>query len=397
MRNATLKAFVIAIALLLAAKSSFAAPDVAKGKSLYEANCTTCHKVHEKYTGPALYDAGKRWSSETNLIKWIKNSQAFLKTGDAYATKLYKEYNNSVMPAHEFLSDDDVRSILAYVQTVPKPVAPVVADGAGGVAAEPTLMSQNALLGIVIALALGILGLLAFIQTRMQGILGDSYAKAQGDYEDIFRLPNLPRLSPLNRVGLVLTVLGALFTFAYLYGYYEVGMQQGYAPVQPIAYSHELHAGKYQIECTYCHTGAERGKSATIPASNVCMNCHNVIKKDSPEIQKIYAARASGKPIQWIRIHNVPDYAYFNHYQHYKIAGIKCQKCHGPIEKMKVVKQYAPLTMGWCIECHTQTKVNVSNGYYQSVHKDYLNSPEAKKKGVTISQFGGMECSKCHY
>ncbi len=388
---------ILAAIILLITQVSFAAVDLKKGQSLYEANCTTCHKPHEKYTGPALYDAPKRWSSEANLIKWVKNSQAFLKTGDPYATALYKEYNNSVMPAHEFLSDDDVRSILAYVQTVPKPVAVAATDGAGGVAAEPSLMSQNTLLAIITGLALAIIGLLAFVQSRMKGVLGESYTKTQGDYEDVFKLPSLPRLSPLNRVGFVLTVLGALFTFAYWYGYTQVGMQQGYAPVQPIAYSHELHAGKYEIQCTYCHVGAERGKSATIPASNICMNCHNVIKTESPEIKKIWAARESGKPIQWIRIHNVPDYAYFNHYQHYKIAGIKCQKCHGPIQTMKVVKQYSPLTMGWCIECHTKTNVKVNNGYYQAVHKDYLASPDAKKKGVTIAAFGGMECSKCHY
>jgi hypothetical protein len=200
-------------------------------------------------------------------------------------------------------------------------------------------------------------------------------------------------------------VVGALLTLFLIGGIgwgidvaSHVGIQQGYQPAQPVAFSHELHAGAHQIACSYCHTGVERGKSATIPSVNICMNCHNQIKKDAPEIKKIHAAWEQNRPIEWIRIHNLPDFAYFNHYQHYKIAGIECQTCHGPIEKMPEVYQHSQLTMGWCINCHRETKVDLDNGYYQAVHGDKPAFQAAlKEKGLTIANLGGLECSKCHY
>jgi hypothetical protein len=186
-----------------------------------------------------------------------------------------------------------------------------------------------------------------------------------------------------------------MVTKATIDGMYGVGVQQGYAPKQPIAFSHKLHAGQYKVDCNYCHTGVNRGKSATIPSANICMNCHGVIKKESPEIQKIYTAIEKNQPIEWVRIHNLPDLAYFNHAQHVNVGGVQCQQCHGEIQTMEVVEQRSSLTMGWCIDCHRKTDVNTKgNAYY-----DKLTELHAKKskEPLKVADIGGLECSKCHY
>jgi hypothetical protein len=202
--------------------------------------------------------------------------------------------------------------------------------------------------------------------------------------------------------------------YGFDYGVKEIGVQKDYAPVQPINYSHELHAGKYKINCLYCHNGADKGKQASIPSASTCMNCHmHVTAKDkyngqvSPEIAKIYNAvgwdaekRAydpskTKTPIKWVRIHNLPDHAYFNHAQHVKIGKVECQACHGPIETMAVVSQQRSLQMGWCINCHREAKVDVANNdYYEKLHADIKIDG---KEFITVAQNGGLECGKCHY
>jgi hypothetical protein len=206
-------------------------------------------------------------------------------------------------------------------------------------------------------------------------------------------------------IFVVLFVVGSLGFKAVINGLYSIGVQQGYSPKQPIAFSHKLHAGDYEIDCKYCHIGVLKGKSATIPSVNICMNCHRAIKTESPQIQKIWAAAdwnaetltfgPNQKPIEWVRIHNLPDLAYFNHSQHVVVAGVECQTCHGPIETMDVVKQYSLLTMGWCIDCHRKTDVNTKgNAYYDKLVE--LHSATSKKP-MKVEDIGGLECSKCHY
>jgi hypothetical protein len=213
-------------------------------------------------------------------------------------------------------------------------------------------------------------------------------------------------------VMLAFTLAFGLYGFDY--GVREIGVQKGYAPVQPINYSHELHAGTYKINCLYCHSGADKGKQASIPSASTCMNCHMHINasakydgKVSPEIAKIYNAvgwdaekRAYDPtkpktPIKWVRIHNLPDHAYFNHAQHVKIGKVECQACHGPIETMAVVSQQRSLQMGWCINCHREAKVDVANNdYYEKLH---ANLKMEGKEMITVAQNGGLECGKCHY
>jgi hypothetical protein len=175
---------------------------------------------------------------------------------------------------------------------------------------------------------------------------------------------------------------------------YGIGIAQGYAPKQPIAFSHKLHAGMYEIDCNYCHVQVTKGKQAMIPSVNICMNCHNAIKTESPEIKKIWRAVQTGKPIEWVRVHNLPDLAYFNHAQHVKVGGLECQSCHGAIQNMEVVQQHSTLTMGWCINCHRQTAVNAKgNAYYDKLVQLHVDSKDALK----VKDIGGLECAKCHY
>jgi hypothetical protein len=188
---------------------------------------------------------------------------------------------------------------------------------------------------------------------------------------------------------------------------WNTNVHQGYQPVQPIKFPHDLHAGAMQINCQYCHSGAYKSKNASIPSLNVCMNCHKTVKTESPEIQKIYAAlgydpqtqkydSTKTKPMQWIRIHNLPDLVYFNHSQHVVAGKIKCQTCHGQIQTMKEVYQYSPLTMKWCIQCHKRTKVDFKdNAYYTKMEAVHNLLKEGKP--VTVAMMGGIECGKCHY
>ena len=215
--------------------------------------------------------------------------------------------------------------------------------------------------------------------------------------------------------AILFLLVSAYFAYGYLM---QIGIDQGYEPVQPIHYSHRIHAGDNGIDCKYCHSSARVSKHAGIPSLNVCMNCHKNISEVAEttateehskafydaQIAKLYDAvgwdgsKYTGKtsPVKWVRIHNLPDFAYFNHAQHVTVAGIECQKCHGPVETYEIQKQFAPLTMGWCINCHRETDVKMEgNAYYTKIHDEL-----SKRYGVdklTAAQMGGLECGKCHY
>lgn len=379
---------------------------ISAGKSVFNANCKTCHKLDQKAVGPAL-----RGITERQTIEWaksfIKNSQAVIASGDEYANNLYAEYNNLMMPQHEFLSDADLDNLLAYIEYGDKvdPAAEAAAAAAAGGEAGaggggiPTqyLTIIIVVLVIVLFLILVVLGLIISILTK--------YVNKQDldetDKEFVSQKFEFGKVLKSDAFVIIVTALVvALVAKTAIDGLYTVGVQQGYAPTQPIAYSHALHAGTLEIECQYCHTGVEIGKSANIPSANICMNCHmhvqNVQGQDgiSPEIQKIYDAIDNNQPIEWVRIHNLPDLAYFNHSQHVKVGGIECQTCHGPIEEMEVVYQYSSLTMGWCIDCHRQTEINAQgNEYYDKLVQLHSDSKDALK----VKDIGGLECAKCHY
>ncbi len=372
------------------------------GKTLWEQNCTSCHNINaEKKVGPGMKGIFER-RDRAWLKPWIVNSQAVIASGDAYANKLYNEYNQTVMTSFAF-KDEELDALLDFIAYESEQEAVVVTDTDGGntVAGDSGGISSNyfnLLLGVLVFVLILILAVLFLMVTILNRFLNQKEDLNEADKEIVNQKFNpfsiFQSRAFLGGVALIFVLVVAKTGLDGLIG---VGIQQGYAPTQPIAFSHKLHAGMYEIDCGYCHTGVYKGKSATIPSANICMNCHNQVKVGSPEIQKIYKAIENDKPIEWIRIHNLPDLAYFNHSQHTNVAGLECTQCHGEVEKMEVVAQRAPLTMGWCINCHRQSAVDHAEGneYYDRL-LEYHEGTKGKAP-MTVEQIGGLECSKCHY
>jgi len=375
---------------------------ISEGESLFKGNCQSCHKVHEKLVGPALKDVYDRAPSIDWIVNFVWNSQKMIADGDEYANELWEEYQPTQMTAFPTFSRDQILSILAYIKVEteagPEVVADVAATGEGVQPAGesiPAFYLNAIMVGLVVVLVL-ILVVLILITSVLRKYLnqrGDLDTDDQEIVNPKFSFDGLIKSKPF--IFMVTFVFTAIVFKVVINQLFAVGVQVGYAPKQPIAFSHELHAGQYEIDCQYCHTGVRKSKSANIPSPNICMNCHSSIKTESPEIQKIYAAIENDKPIEWVRIHNLPDLAYFNHSQHVEVGNIECQTCHGPIEEMEVVRQHSLLTMGWCIDCHRETNVNTKgNAYYDKLVE--LHSEESKE-ALKVEDIGGLECAKCHY
>ncbi len=387
---------------------------IARGKANFQELCTVCHAVDKKVVGPALMNVYDRRDLPW-IISFVQNSQKVINSGDPYAVALYNEYNKTQMSSFDYLTPEEVTDIVAYIKyTTDNPVATAspTGDGAsdgGAVQASdggvPSEYITAMIVGIVVILAI-ILGVLILIISVLTKYLREKKDLDEESEELVKQKLELSKFfTSSGFLGVIIFLFAAIAFKSVIDGLYTVGVQQGYEPTQPIAFSHAIHAGEYEIDCNYCHTGVTKSKNANIPSANICMNCHGEIKTDSEEIQKIYAAldydkstRTYGpnqKPIEWVRVHNLPDLAYFNHSQHVKVGGIECQTCHGEIQEMAVVKQHANLTMGWCIDCHRQTDVNtVGNEYYDNLVKLHEAS---SKNNFKVKDIGGLECSKCHY
>lgn len=374
--------------------------DAANGESLFNNNCKACHSPKdEQVVGPGLKGIQQRRDLAW-LVKWVKNPNGVIQSGDEYAVALYNKFGKAQMTAFPAYGETEVKDILAYIEkantaVAAAPAAAGATAAAGGAAAESSDLFTYILVALLLVMLLVLGVLLAIVSILSKAVSGEVGAGDGGSFGDKLRngLVAMSKNSAIRSATVWFFVL--MVTKATLDGLYGVGIQQGYAPKQPIAFSHKLHAGQYKIDCNYCHTGVNRGKSATIPSANICMNCHGVIKKESPEIQKIYSAIEENKPIQWVRVHNLPDLAYFNHAQHVNVGGLQCQQCHGEIQTMEVVQQRSTLTMGWCIDCHRKTDVNTKeNAYYDKLVQLHA---EKSDKPLKVADIGGLECSKCHY
>lgn len=382
-----------------AAPAAAADPAVQQGEALFKkAGCNTCHAIDKKVVGPALKDVTKRWQSQADLISFIRNSQKLIAAGHPRATALFQEYKGLQMPAHEFLTEDEVKSILAYIQAAPAPVVvdekdprtPTSPPGeqAGGNSTLILALIIIVLVLVLVALVLVLVFIRRYLKDKEETLLEDEkeLAGQKIEYGKFFRSPGF--------IGLVVFIFACVAIRSCWVGALSIGVEQNYAPKQPIPFSHKLHAGQYKIDCNYCHTGVRKSAKANIPSINICMNCHSQIK-EGPKFGEAGIAillehYEKQTPIEWVRVHNLPDFAYFNHSQHVQVGGIECQTCHGPVEEMEVVKQFSPLTMGWCINCHRETKVNgKDNAYYDKLY--------AKHKELTVENIGGLECAKCHY
>lgn len=405
--------------VLLVSGFGASAQDIAAGKALFISNCAACHNPLKDGTGPALHGVTERVPDKALLHAWIKNNQAVLASGNKYFNDLYNSRGKAAMNLFTSLTDAEIDNILAYVESVKPPTTPTPGTGT---ATEPS--SDNTLLYGILTLILAIITLVLLqVNSNLRKLSDDKEGVPAAEPVPFYR-----NKAYITAFAIVLFIIGGYYT---IQGAIGLGRNKGYQPEQPIYYSHKVHAGTNQVSCLYCHGGAYEGKHANIPSTNVCMNCHMAIKEyganseklyredgtevnGTSEIQKLYAAAGwdpnakkytgKGKPVEWIRIHNLPDHVYFNHSQHTRAGKVQCQTCHGPIQEMGEVKQFADLSMGWCINCHRESKVNFydpktgeGNKFY-SIYEKYHNDLEKKKvDSVTVEMIGGTECQKCHY
>jgi len=441
---------LIAIGLLLSTSASFYGQDgdPKNGEKLFKANCTACHALDKQVVGPPLKGVVERVKTEGGvdkdwLHKWIKDNKALRASGDKYANEIFEKFNKTEMQVFPNLTDKDIDDILAFTTNPPapeekKPAATPAADATAAAPADKTTTN------VVIISLLAIAGLLVWILVKLRQLvtLGQSEELAGLNETRVRSFSEMYEKFHFIGKGL-LAILAILAAYGVWNWLMWIGVYKGYKPEQPIYFSHKIHAGEQKIDCQLCHSSAKYGKVSEIPSMNVCMNCHRTISeynadhymepgKDKAfydgEIQKIYAATGwdpakqqyTGKtqPVEWTRIHNMPDFVYFNHSQHV-VAGeqaiinsfnkknpnnkidVVCKACHGKIDTMNVVQMANDFTMGWCIECHRTTEVDMNNGYNKEYFKnlhDKLKKQYPQDGGkITVDAIGGLECGKCHY
>jgi len=413
----------LSIFFLFSAHTDLFAQD---GETLFKNNCANCHKPDVDYTGPALKGWKDRVPNDEWIYKWIANPAQMI-ASDAYAKQLADKWKPTIMTAFANLKKEEVDAIMKYVDEYKPPVEDKTAAGGGGDADS----SDNSLLYGLLTLILAVVGMiLVQVNSNLRKLTDEKEGVRRGEPVPFYR----------NKAYIM---LGLLVLFA-IGGYYTIngaiglGRSQNYQPEQPIYYSHKVHAGTNQISCLYCHGSAQDSKHAGIPSVNVCMNCHMAVKeyKGDPivredgtqvdgtaEIQKLYKYagwnpdtkqynpdnNGDGKPdgaspIPWVKIHNLPDHVYFNHSQHVRVGNQQCQTCHGNIQEMPEVYQFSDLSMGWCVNCHRESKVNfydkksgTGNKFYSIYEKFHNDLKNHKMDSVTVEHIGGTECQKCHY
>ncbi|MGN6180870.1 MAG: cytochrome c3 family protein [Mucilaginibacter sp.] len=394
--------------------SAHAQGDAAKGEALFKANCTSCHAVDHQLVGPALGPITTEETDDKWLYKWVENNQALIAAKDPKALKIYNQFNQQGMTVFGQLADADVANILAYTRSEWKTdqSKAVAAPAAGAAAPEsgPSNFVVLALIGVIIIAFIVILVLNKVIGSLEKVVLRakDLQPEEEVAVVEVDRFATIKKLAKNKKLVFFVCLCGAIAFSSWAWvTMWTTNVHQGYQPEQPIHFPHNLHAGAMKIDCQYCHSGAYRSKNASIPSLNICMNCHKTVKTESPEIHKIYDAlgydpktmkydSTKAHPIQWIRVHNLPDLVYFNHSQHVKVGKIRCQQCHGPVETMKEMYQYSPLTMKWCIQCHKRTEVDYKgNAYYDNMIAVHDRIKRGEK--VTEASLGGIECGKCHY
>jgi hypothetical protein len=373
------------------------------GEEIFKTNCMSCHTIGGgRLIGPDLYGITEKREADW-LKKWINSSSDLIATGDADAIAIFEDYNKVAMPSFYF--DDQIYdSLISYLEN------PNIKEQDEAEVIETTY-EQGISKSIVLALISGLLLVFIFILISAKNQLKKQLNQpTETPTETIINQAKIILAENRNVIGLsfVVFVIILKFTFDMLLG---IGVTTNYQPEQPIAFSHKLHAGINGVDCNYCHSSARHSKHSGIPSANVCMNCHTYINQGpsgTKEIQKIYDAVGfdpetrtyiedyDKKPIKWVRIHNLPDHAYFNHSQHVVAGGLECQECHGPVEEMDVLYQYSELTMGWCVECHRETEVKMEgNNYYTHLHEQLKEKYKDEK--ITVDKIGGLECAKCHY
>ena len=394
------------------------------GKAVFTNKCASCHVLGRDMTGPNLVGVEDRWGSTDQIKVWVKNYTKAVAAGYSRATEIINFSGSNMQIFEGSITDAEIDAILKYIREWKPPTAPTPTDGG----AQPETSGRGALIFGIISLIMAIIAMIL-----MQ--VNSNLKKLSDDAEGIHR-PE-PVAFYKNKVYITLFSV-ALFIVGGYYvtsGAIDFGRQKKYQPKQPIYYSHKVHAGINQINCLYCHGNAMESRHAAIPSTNVCMNCHKTINTyekgpklvdeagneidGTAEIGKLYEYAgfdpknanawdpSKAKSIEWTKIHNLPDFVYFNHSQHVKAGKVQCQSCHGEITNMNEVYQFAELSMGWCINCHRNTKVDfyttdskgktTGNKFYSIYEKFHNDIKSGKMDSVTVKDIGGLECQKCHY
>jgi hypothetical protein len=378
----------------------------------------------KSFTGPDLQGILSKWESKDQVKTWIINWEKAVKAGIPRAVEI-QSYAASAMQVFEGqITDAELEAVIKYVDEW-KPATPVVNADGGGAGADS---GRGGLIFGIISLIMAIIALIL-----MQ--VNSNLKKLSDDKEGILRPEPVAFYRNKAYIALFSVVLFLVGGYFVVNGLIDYGRQKNYQPDQPIYYSHKVHAGINQINCLYCHNSATDSKHATIPSVNVCMNCHKTINayekgpklfredgtevNGTKEIEKLYSFAgfdpknanawdpSKAKPIPWTKIHNLPDHVYFNHSQHIKAGNVQCQTCHGEITAMDEVYQFSELSMGWCVNCHRQTKVDfykvdstgksTGNKFYSIYEKFHNDIKSGKMDSVTVKDIGGLECQKCHY
>jgi mono/diheme cytochrome c family protein len=398
--------------LLLVSKNAAAQVDA---KKLFKANCKSCHFLSDRNsTGPGLAGISTRRPDKDWLVSWIKNPAEFAKT-NTDAKKALDLTPNAMTSFAGVLKDEEIVALADYILS--EPGEEVVAKDKGAAPGDANAVSQepkgiDPLYFVIISIIVLLIAI--SVMNTIRRNLQNAVNTANGKPEE--EKLTFGQWCSRNKkiVALILIALTCYGTRAGWNALMGIGVYTDYKPEQPIKFSHQVHAGNLGIACEYCHSGVLKSKTASVPSVNVCMNCHKGVSEGpltgTAEIQKIYdaagfntATMAYDKPkkaIEWVKVHNLPDFVYFNHQQHYVVGKQDCANCHGDMTKTDVAKQVAPLTMVWCVDCHRKTEVPglKDNPYYEELHKNLSALYKGKKDSLlTVEKMGGLECGKCHY
>ena len=436
-RHLSISSSLLAVSFVLLLSPAAKAQNAENGQQVFKAVCASCHMMGRDMTGPNLDGIEERWAGKEDLLKlWIKQPTKAIETGDPYIQELVAKWQpKSGIMAAQAVTDEEIDDIFKYISEWDPPVIEKTEtedpNAGSGMTFDEMSLALLLVGGILLVILLMLLGVKAKLgkAIRLKEGTDSKPSFMEGIIQDIKYFVT----EQMNPTILVLTIGGIVTVPVLILAFFNIqdlGLQQGYAPDQPIKFSHKLHAGKYSIDCQYCHTGVEKSKNANIPSPNICMNCHKLVQRGpeygEKEIAKIYAAigydpttgEYSGqtKPIEWVRIHNLPDHVNFNHRQHVVAGNLDCENCHGKVDEMEVVQQVSLLEMGWCINCHRNTEVEIDNNFYQEHYHqvfedDYAqfqkDNPSKSEVGIkefvkehkryTIADLGGLECQRCHY
>jgi mono/diheme cytochrome c family protein len=420
-----------------------AAVDIANGQKVYQQNCASCHLPHKVQAAPALKGAKKRWADAgipDKIYEWVNNPGAVRDQNIPYVLGLINANKQFTFMTAQGVSKEQIDDVLAWADQYtepgaksggPEPISKADMDKTYGKKEGGSwlwLVIFGVVFGIII---LSIGGVRKQLRDANLEKLGKPVQEPK-TYLGEIRAWGWKHKVAASLIGIFFVSGGVVDGW---YALKDIGVYEGYKPEQPIWFSHQIHNGIYKIDCQYCHANVEKSRHATLPSAMVCMNCHKAIDKGTltgtEEISKIYKATGfdpatktygkPGEPIKWVKVHALPDHAYFNHSQHVTVGQLDCKQCHGEMDKIDVARiqpvnvlngiegnvkiegDRATLTMGWCIECHKNADVKMEgNGYYDELKKRLLTNKEEYKKHlsddrISVKDLGGWECSKCHY